>query len=111
MNQLQERMTKLKSIVLTNPKDKEVRRARLAGHIESYIGYNIIDPRNHGIDSVSGIMDTPLGPLTATVGKKGSLRLNVRKGFILTTECLEWIVSLIKEEKAPGPVNAPQSAF
>ncbi len=111
MNQLQERMTKLKSIVLTNPKDKEVRRARLAGHIESYIGYNIIDPRNHGIDSVAGIMDTPLGPLTATVGKKGSLRLSVRKGFILTTECLEWIVSLIKEKQAPGPVNAPQSVF
>jgi hypothetical protein len=111
LSQLQDRMTRIKSIVVTNPKDKEVRRARLAGQIESYTDYNIIDPRNHGIDSVSGIMDTPLGPLTATIGRKGSIRLGVKKGFIVTVDCLEWIISLIKEEKAPEPVNAPQSAF
>ncbi|NCB37568.1 MAG: hypothetical protein EOM80_02255 [Erysipelotrichia bacterium] len=111
LNQLQERMTNIKSIVVTNPKEKEIRRARLAGHMENYTEYNIIDPRNHGIDSVAGLIDTPLGPLTITVGKKGSVRLNVKKGLIMTVECLEWILALIIEEKAPQPLKAPQSIF
>lgn len=111
MNQLQERMSKIKSIVVTNPKEKEVRRARLAGHMESYTEYNIVDPRNHGIETVAGLIDTPLGPLTVTVGKKGSIRMNVKKGLIMTVECLEWILALIKEENAPQPVKAPQSIF
>ncbi|EKD83274.1 MAG: hypothetical protein ACD_39C00775G0001 [uncultured bacterium] len=111
LSMLQERMTKIKAIVVTNPKEKEIRRARLAGHMESYTEYNIVDPRNHGIDSVAGLIDTPLGPLTITVGKKGSVRLNVKKGLILTLECLDWIMALIMEEKRPDPVKAPQSAF
>jgi len=112
LNQLQERMTKIKSIVLTNPKEKEVRRARLAGHMESYTEYNIVDPRNHGIDSVAGLVDTPLGPITITVGKKGSIRMNVKKGLIMTVECLEWILSLVRDELAPQPVKTQaQSVF
>lgn len=111
MNLLQERMTEVKTIVLTNPKDKEIRRVRLAGRIESYTEYNVIDPRNHGIDSVSGVIDTPIGPLTATISKKGGLRLNVKKGLIILVEHLDWIMSLIRDEKRPDPVNAPQSVF
>lgn len=101
LNQLQERMTKIKAIVVTNPKEKEIRRARLAGHMENYTEYNVIDPRNHGIESVAGVVFTPLGQLTLTVGRKGSLRLGVKKGFILTVECLEWLIDLIREEQAP----------
>ncbi len=111
LNQLQERMTNIKSIVVTNPKEKEIRRARLAGHMENYTEYNIIDPRNHGIESISGLIDTPLGPMTVTVGKKGSIRLTVKKGLIMTTECLEWILELIVSENAPQPSKAPQSVF
>ena len=111
LNQLQERMTNIKAIVITNPKEKEIRRARLAGHMESYTEYNISDPRNHGIENVAGLIDTPLGPMTITVGKKGSIRLNVKKGLIMTVECLEWILDLIVSEKAPNPVKAPQSVF
>ncbi len=111
LNQLQERMTNIKSIVVTNPKEKEVRRARLAGHMENYTEYNIVDPRNHGIDSVSGLIDTPLGPMTITVGKKGSMRLNVKKGLVMTIECLEWILDLIMSETAPQSGKAPQSVF
>ncbi|MDD3145976.1 MAG: hypothetical protein PHD82_01630 [Candidatus Riflebacteria bacterium] len=111
LNQLQERMTNIKSIVLTNPKEKEVRRARLAGHMENYTEYNIIDPRNHGIDSVAGLIDTPLGPMTITVGKKGSIRLNVKKGLIMTIECLEWILDLITSETAPKAAGAQQPVF
>jgi hypothetical protein len=105
LSQLQERMSKVKAIVVTNPKEKEIRRARLAGHIESYTDYNIIDPRNHGIDSVSGVVTTPLGSMTVTVSKKGGLRLGVTKGLIINVECLEWLLDLVREEKRPEPVE------
>ena len=111
LHQMQERLTNIKNVTLTNPKEKEVRKARLAGHMESYTEYNVIDPRNHGIENVSGLIDTPLGPMTLTVGKKGSIRLNVKKGLIMTVECLEWILDLITSEKAPGPYKAQTSAF
>jgi len=102
MSQLQDRLSQTKSIVLTNPKDKEVRRARLAGLIESYTEYNVIDPRNHGIESVAGLVDSPLGPLTITVTRKGGLRLTVSKGFILTIDCLLWLIALIRDEEPPA---------
>lgn len=105
MSQLQDRLSQTKSIVLTNPKDKEVRRARLAGLIESYTEYNVIDPRNHGIESVAGLVDSPLGPLTITVTRKGGLRLNVKKGFILTVDCLLWLTALIRDEQPPEAVT------
>ncbi|HNW35119.1 MAG TPA: hypothetical protein PKM25_09325 [Candidatus Ozemobacteraceae bacterium] len=101
MSQLQDRLSQTKSIVLTNPKDKEVRRARLAGLIESYTEYNVIDPRNHGIESAAGLVDSPLGPMTITVSRKGGLRLTVKKGFILTIDCLIWLISLIRDEQPP----------
>jgi len=105
MSQFYDRLSMVKSIALTNPKDREIRRARLAGRIESYTEYNIVDPRNHGIDSVSGLVDTPLGPITVTVGRKGALRLNVRKGFVMTIDCMLWLMTLIREEKPPENFN------
>ncbi|MFZ2956420.1 MAG: hypothetical protein WA705_05985 [Candidatus Ozemobacteraceae bacterium] len=101
MSQFHDRLSDVKAIVLTNPKDKEIRRARLAGRIESYTEYNIVDPRNHGIESVQGIVDTPLGPITVTVGRKGALRLGVKKGFVMTIDCMLWLMALIREEKPP----------
>jgi len=101
LHQMQERMSNIKNVTLTNPKEKEVRKVRLAGHMESYTEYNVIDPRNHGIENVSGLIDTPLGPLTITIGKKGSIRLNVKRGQIMTVECIEWIIELITSEKVP----------
>lgn len=98
MSLLQERMSEVKSIVVSNPKDKEVRRARLAGRIEDYSTYNILDPRNHGIDKVSGVLDTPIGPITLTVNKNGTLRLNVKRDLIILVEHLEWILSLIQSD-------------
>lgn len=101
MSQFQERLTTMKSIALTNPKDREIRRVRMAGKMETYTEYNVIDPKNHGIESVSGLIDSPLGPLSVTAGRKGSLRLNVKRGFILTIECLLWLLALVREEKPP----------
>ena len=111
MSQFQDRLSMLKAIVLTNPKDREVRRARLAGRIENYSTYNVIDPRNHGIDSVSGLIDGPLGPMTLTVSAKGKLRLNVRKGFLLTIDCLLWVLAMVRDEKPPTMPQLPGSAF
>lgn len=106
LRQLQDRMTCLKSIVVLNPKEKEIKKARLSGQIEDYTEYNILDARNHDIDQLSGIIDTPLGPMTATVGRKGSLRLTVKKGLIIPISCLEFIMALITDEKGPGPVRS-----
>lgn len=103
LSRFNDRLTQVKSIVLSNPKNMEVRRARLAGQIESYMEYNVIDPKNHGIESVSGLADTPLGPLTITVGRKGSLRFGVKRGFIMTIECILWILKLVCEDKPPLP--------
>jgi hypothetical protein len=101
LSQFQDRLSVVKSIVLTNPKTSDVRRARLAGKIESYTEYNVVDPRNHDIESVAGLLDSPLGPLTITASRKGGVRLGVRRGFILTMDCLHWIISMIREEKPP----------
>ncbi len=105
LSQFHDRLSQLKSIALSNPKDREIRRARLTGHIESYTEYNVIDPRNHGIESVAGIVDSPLGPMTVTVSRRGGLRLGVRKGFILTLDCLLWVMALILDEKPPQNVQ------
>ncbi|MBF0500809.1 MAG: hypothetical protein HQM09_11795 [Candidatus Riflebacteria bacterium] len=101
MSQFHDRLSDVKAIVLTNPKDRDIRRARLAGRIESYTEYNIVDPRNHGIESVQGIVDSPLGPITVTVGRKGTLRLGVKKGFVMTIDCMLWLMALIRDEKPP----------
>lgn len=99
--QFQERLSVCKAIVLVNPKDKEVRRCRLAGTIESYTDYNVIDPLNHGIDSVSGLVDSPLGPMTVTIGQRGTIRFSVRKGFVLTLDAIMWLLALVQEKQAP----------
>ncbi len=98
MNRFQNRLLNIKAIVVSNPKEKEIRRARLSGHMENYTEYNIIDPRNHNIDSISGLVETPLGKMTVTVSNKGTLRLSVKKGMILTTQCIEYIIKLLTEE-------------
>ena len=96
LSNIQNKMAKIKAVVVTNPKEKEIRRARLAGHMEDYTEYNILDRSNHGLESVSGELNTPLGPITVTVGRKGSIKLAVKRGMIITTDLLDWIVSNIK---------------
>lgn len=98
LNQFKDRLSSIKNVKLTNPKDREVRWATLAGKMDSYDEYNIIDPKNHGIESVAGLLDTPLGPLTITAGRRGTIRLNVKRGFILTMDCLLWIVARITDQ-------------
>ncbi len=95
INRAQLRMSTVKSVTVMNPKEKEVRKCRMSGHIEAYTEYNVLDPRNHGLDSVSGLVDTPMGPLTLTVGKKGQIRFGVKRGMILTWDLLTWVFDMI----------------
>ena len=62
MRQLESSLSQVKKIDVTNPKCKEVRRAKLAGLIEHYQSCGVVEPGNHGIESVSGLADSPLGP-------------------------------------------------
>lgn len=101
MSAFYDRLSMVHGISLRNPKDREVRTARLTGRIESYLEYKVVDPCNHGIEKVCGLLDTPLGPLTVTVGTKGSLNLKVRRGFIMTLDCLVWLNSMILDEQKP----------
>lgn len=99
MSDFHNRLSDVKSVVVTNPKDREVRRATLAGRIEDYTEFNILDARNHGLEKVSGIFDTPLGPITVAPGKKGLIRFGVKKGFVLSIDCLYWVWTGIQNGK------------
>ena len=106
LSQARDRMTVIKSIVVENPKDKPIRRARLAGYMEDYDSYNVVEPNNHEINSISGIIETPLGAMTLNVAKKGKVRLGVKKGLIINIENLNWIMDLITSEAGPAPIKA-----
>lgn len=95
INRAQLRMTTVKSVTVTNPKEKEIRKCRMSGHIEAYTEYNVLDPRNHGLAAVSGWIDTPLGKMVLTVAEKGQIKLGAKKGLILTWELLTWVFDLI----------------
>ena len=105
MELVQGRLTVMKSIVVENPKDKEIRRARLTGHMEDYESYNIVEPNNHEINSISGIIETPLGAMTLTVDKKGKVRLGVKRGLIINLDNLNWILELITSDAGPAPIK------
>jgi hypothetical protein len=94
LDNIQNRMSKLKSIVVKNPKECEVKTCRLAGGIEEYTTYNVVN-KNHAIGQVSGLIDTPHGSMTLTANQKGSVRLNCSKGQMLNFDLLAWIVNLI----------------
>lgn len=101
INRAQLRMTTVKSVTVTNPKEKEIRKCRMSGHIEAYTEYNVLDPRNHGLAAVSGLIDTPLGPMILTVAEKGQIKLGVKRGLILTWDLLTWVFDLIIGKNEP----------
>lgn len=105
LNLVQDRLTVMKSIVVENPKDKAIRRARLTGHMEDYESYNIVEPHNHEIASISGIIETPLGAMKLSVDKKGKVTLGVKKGLIINLTNLNWIMDLITSDSGPAPIK------
>lgn len=94
LDNIQNRMSKLKSIVVKNPKDCEVKTCRLAGGIEEYTTYNVVNKR-HDIGQVSGLISTPMGSMTLTANQKGGIRLNCSKGTLINFDLLAWVVNLI----------------
>lgn len=94
MMHLEDSLQQVKKIDLQNPKDAEIRRAKLAGQIEHYESCGVVSDR-HGIESIAGTADSPLGPLTLTVTRKGAIRFTVKRGFILTVDCIRWALSLL----------------
>ena len=109
---LQERINKVSAIALSNPKEMSVRKARLTGNIEHYTEYDIVNRGNHGIEYVQGLIEnTPLGPMRMKVSKKGVFNLGVRRGMILTIECLEWLVGFVENESVPDLATGIQATF
>ena len=106
MTLVQGRLTVMKSIVVENPKDKEIRRARLSGHMEDYESYNIVEPNNYQINSISGLIETPLGAMKLSVDKKGKVTLGVKRGLIINLDNLNWIMDLITSESGPAPITS-----
>ena len=96
---LQDRLSKVSSISLLNPKDMSVRKAKLSGTIEHYAEYDVVNRNNHGIDYVQGLIEaTPIGPVKIKVTQKGLISLGVRRGTIIPVETLEWIIAFIEEQ-------------
>lgn len=94
MQRLEDALQQVRKIDLMNPKDAEIRRAKLSGQIEHYESCGVAADR-HGIESIAGTADSPLGPLTLTVTRKGAIRFTVKRGFILTVDCIRWALSLL----------------
>ena len=105
MELVKSRLTIMKSIVVENPKDKEIRRARLSGHMEDYESYNIVEPNNYQINSICGIIETPLGAMKLSVDKKGKVTLGVKRGLIINLDNLNWIMDLITSDAGPAPIK------
>jgi len=95
LQDLQGRMTQVRAVALTQGKDKPIRKARLAGVLEEDDYLGIVEPGNHGIDSVTGIIETPAGPATLAVARKGGVRWRVRKGTVLSVVDIQWLVDLM----------------
>ena len=73
--------------------------------MEDYESYNIVEPNNYQINSISGIIETPLGAMKLSVDKKGKVSLGVKKGLIINLDNLNWIMDLITSEAGPAPIT------
>lgn len=96
----QNTMTTVKSISLKNPKGKEVRTVNLKGVLDCYTEYDVIDPKHHTINSVTGVFtQTPVGKLTITATNKGIIRIAGAKGLILDFSTILWVFKQIQVAK------------
>jgi hypothetical protein len=98
LSQFANRLTVIKAIAVTNPKDKEARRVTLAGNIEDYESYSpAVNPGNHGIEKVAGAFDSwSAGPAKIAATAKGSITVGLKAGAIITIDDLEHLVHLIR---------------
>ena len=97
LSMLQNRFQVLKRISVLNGNKSQIRRLTMAGAIENYTEVNGIDPKNHHIRSVSGLLDTPTGPMTVTVDDAGGIRLGTRRGYIISLDVIQWILTQLSD--------------
>jgi len=93
---LQARMQLVKSIKLQNPKEQAVRSASLNGNLECYEEFNIIQPNDHEIKSVSGKFNAiGLGDITLNVTAKGLMKIGVKQICDVEFDTIKSIVGVI----------------
>ena len=101
---LERKMTAVSKVDLAQGRDKEVRTAKLSGTLEDYTSSGVVDPGNHQLKGITGLLDSSIGPITVTATSKGALRIGVRKGFIATSDLISWLLCLITGTK-PVPAQ------
>lgn len=95
---LQNRLELCKSVAVKNPKESKVKTVKLTGTLDCYSEHDVIEPRNHTIKTVSGIMNTPaLGKINVAVNDKGIIRIGTKKGCILPVDVVVWLIKLMNE--------------
>ena len=95
---LQNRLELCKSVTVKNPKESKVKTVKLTGTLDCYSEHDVIEPRNHTIKAVSGIMNTPaIGKINVTANDKGVIRIGTKKGCILPVDVVVWLIKLMNE--------------
>jgi hypothetical protein len=94
---LQSRFELCKSVKIKNPKENKVKTVSLTGTLDCYSEHDVIEPRNHEIKSVSGIMNTAIGKINVAVNNKGVIRIGAKKGCILPFDVIVWLIKLMNE--------------
>ncbi len=91
----QNRYKLCKSVKIKNPKENAVRTVNMAGRLDVYTSYNVLDANNHELKSVTGVMATGLGDITITVNANGTIRIGTKKESVIHADFLTWLITLI----------------
>jgi hypothetical protein len=97
----QHRLSLVSAIAVKNPKTNEVRRVRLSGKVEDYSTCNVLDPCNHAIESVAGVIEhTTHGKVKVTVGTRAAIRIGLKVGAVIDLDFLGWLVGRVADADA-----------
>ena len=91
---LQSRFELCKSVKIKNPKESKVKTVSL-GTLDCYAEFNVLDPRNHELKAVSGIINSSIGKITVAANNKGVIRISTKKGCILPFDVVIWLIKLM----------------
>jgi hypothetical protein len=94
---LQSRFELCKSVKIKNPKENKVKTVSLTGTLDHYTEFNVLDPKNHELKSVSGIINSSIGKITVAANNKGIIRIGAKKGCILPFDVIVWLIKLMNE--------------
>lgn len=95
IKEFQDKMEEVKTIVISNPKTEDIRSIRLSGTIEDYQDQVTLDPHDHEIHGISGILNSSMGLIKVGINKNGRLSIRVKKEEIILVDLLEWLLKLI----------------